>query len=49
MRLTEYQINFSTPSAISRYRTGMFSLNEMESISEEFEISIQKFGGGQSA
>ena len=46
MRLTEHQINFFNTFGYLAI-PGMFSPSEMEWITEEFEMTIQEFGGGK--
>ena len=46
MKLTEHQVNFFNTFGYLAI-PGMFSPSEVEWIIEEFEISIQEFGGGK--
>ena len=45
MKLTEHQVNFFNTFGYLSI-PNMFSPSEVEWITEEFEISIQEFGGG---
>ncbi|MYA99544.1 hypothetical protein F4X90_07690, partial [Candidatus Poribacteria bacterium] len=46
MKLTEHQVNFFNTFGYLAI-PGMFSPSEMEWIIEEFELTIQEFGGGK--